>query len=235
MLHVDAGVDAQAIKQVKHVLGGNVAGGALGVRAAAQAGDRAVEYGNAFQQAGVDIGQGLAVGVVEVPGELFARDVTTDHLEQAASLPGGASADGVAQRDFVAAHGEQLAGHRSDLLGCDFALIGAAKHAGDIAAHADAVGLGRVHYWDEALQTLGDGAVDVALGESLGGRGEHCHFLHPSLDGSLEALEVGRQRAIHHARLTLDAGEHLGAAGHLWHPLGRDEAAHLDVDQAGGA
>src|SRR5690606_9563827 len=44
---------------------------------------------------------------------------------------------------------------------------------------------------------------------------------------------VGGQRPVDHARLLLDAGEHLGTAGHLWHPLGRDEAAHLDVAQAG--
>ena len=71
-IHIDAGVDTEAVEQVEHVLAGDVAGGALGVGTAAEAGHRAVEHVDAFLQAGVDIGQGLAVGVVEVPGQQVA-------------------------------------------------------------------------------------------------------------------------------------------------------------------
>jgi hypothetical protein len=72
-VQVDAGGDAQAVQQVDHVFGGDVAGRALGIGAAAQAGDAGVEDVNAQRQAGVDVGERLAVGVVEVAAELGQR------------------------------------------------------------------------------------------------------------------------------------------------------------------
>ncbi|PRD21143.1 UNVERIFIED_CONTAM: pilT [Trichonephila clavipes] len=54
-------------------------------------------------------------------------------------------------------------------------------------------------------------------------------------DRGLEALEVGGERRIGDAWPALDAAEHLGGAGHLRHPFGRDEAADFDIAQAGGA
>src|SRR5690606_39455241 len=71
-LEVDAGVDAQAVEHVEHVLAGDIAARALGIGAAAKPGDRAVEHTDACQQAGIDVRQRLAIGVVEVPGQLVA-------------------------------------------------------------------------------------------------------------------------------------------------------------------
>lgn len=232
---VDTGMDAQAVEQVEHVLAGHVAAGALGIGTAAEAGHRAVEHVDAFQQARVDVRQRLAVGVVEVPGQLVARDVAADHLEQGTGLAGGAGADGVAERDLVAAHLEQLASHRGDLLRRHLAFVGAAEHAGHVTAHTDTLLAGGVHHRHEALEALGDRAVDVLLREGLAGGGEHRDFLHPGEHGRLEALHVGRQRGVGDAALLPDLGEHLGGAGHLRHPLGRDEAADLDVFETGGA
>ena len=78
-----------------HVLGGDVAGRALGVRAAAEAGDAGVEGVHAEFQAGVDVGQRLAVGVVEMAADLGERVVLQRALERGLRTPRRADADGV--------------------------------------------------------------------------------------------------------------------------------------------
>ena len=170
-----------------------------------------------------------------MPGQPLTRNVAADHVEQHAGLAGGAGADGIAQRNLVAAHGMKLACHCGDLLRGDVAVVGTAQHAGDVATHAHLGGLGRLQQRHETLQAVGDGAVDVLLREGFAGCGEHRHFLHLRLQRGLEALEVGGERRVGDAWPALDAAEHLGGAGHLWHPFGRDEAADFDVAQAGGA
>ncbi|MNZ95338.1 hypothetical protein D3C78_1144840 [compost metagenome] len=182
----------------------------------------------------MDVGHGLAEGVVEVAGEAVARDAGADHVDQVAGSPGGAGADGVAQGHFVAAHGVELGGDGGHLLGGHLAVIGAAQYAGDIAPHADALGLGRFHHRHEARQALGDGAVDVLLRKGLGGGGEYRHFLHPGFQGGFEAFHVRRQGGVGDPGLALDLREDLGGTGHLRHPLGRHEAADFDIAEAGG-
>lgn len=67
-----------------------------------------------------------------------------------------ADADGVPQRDFVAAHVKERLGHARGVRGGHRALVGAAQYARDVAPHAHAPGLGGLHHGAEALQTLGD-------------------------------------------------------------------------------
>ena len=167
-------------------------------------------------------------------GEFVARNITADHLEQRARMAGGAGADGVAERNFIAAHGEQLFGYCCDLLRRDLAFIRATEHAGHIAAHADAMLLGGFHHRHKALQALANRTVDVFLREGLAGGGEHRHFLHSSGQGILKTFEVRRQCRIANTRALLDLRKNLSRTGHLWHPLGRHEAAHLDIAEASG-
>src|SRR5690606_38170122 len=65
-VEIDAGLDAHAVQHVDDVFGGDVAGGAFGVGAAAQPGHGGVEDGDAGLQRGEYVGEGLTVGVVEV-------------------------------------------------------------------------------------------------------------------------------------------------------------------------
>ncbi len=170
-----------------------------------------------------------------MPGQPFARHFAGHGIEQGAGLARCAGADGVAQGNLVAAHGIQLAGHFGDLGWRYLTLVRAAEHAGNVAAHANVVFAGSLHQRREACQALGDGAVDVLLRESFGGRTEHRDFLHAGLDGRLQALHVRRQRRVSDPGLALDLREDFGGARHLWHPLGRDEAADFDIGQPGGA
>ena len=55
LAEIDSRLDAEPVEQVQHILGRDVTGGALGVRAAAEACDAGIEGGDAQLQAGVDI------------------------------------------------------------------------------------------------------------------------------------------------------------------------------------
>src|SRR5437867_13342745 len=80
--------------------------GARGVRTAAEPGDRGVERSHAELERGVDIGERLAIGVVVMACQPLERHAASAGLDHRLSLPGRADADGVAERDFVAAHPE---------------------------------------------------------------------------------------------------------------------------------
>src|SRR5690606_16986673 len=72
LFNIHPGINPHAVEHIEHILTGHVAAGAPGVGAAAQPGDGTVEHADAFQQGSVDIALGLAVGVMEVSGQLFA-------------------------------------------------------------------------------------------------------------------------------------------------------------------
>ncbi len=164
-VQVDSRVDTQPIEQVNHIFRGDVTAGALGVRAAAEARDGAVEYRDSFKQAGVDVGHGLAVGVVEVPGQFVPWHDGGNHVEHLAGGARGAGANGVAQGYLVAAHGVEFAGDPGHLFRCDVTFIGAAQHTGHVTTHGHAVLSGRLHDRHETLQAFADRAIDVALGK----------------------------------------------------------------------
>jgi hypothetical protein len=66
---VDAVLDPQTGEEPHEVLGGEVARGALGVGAAAEAAGGGIVRRHAGLEPRVDVGEGLAVGVVEVERE----------------------------------------------------------------------------------------------------------------------------------------------------------------------
>ncbi len=74
-----------------------------------------------------------------------------------------ADADGVAERDRVSAADPtgSPAARSATCLGLDLAIETAAEHAGDIAAHLDAIGLGTRQHRPEAFDRLRDRAVDI--------------------------------------------------------------------------
>ncbi|KAG1443372.1 hypothetical protein G6F57_018117 [Rhizopus arrhizus] len=231
---VHAAVQAQALQQVDHVFAGDIAAGALGIRATTGAGPGAVDHARAVFQAGGDVGDGLAVGVVEVHGQRRHRNLGGDRLQHRPRLARGTDADGVAQRDFVAAHLVQGTGHAHHVGQRYFALVGAAEHGGHIAAHTHAIGGGPAQDRLETGQRLVDAGIGVGAVERFGGGGEHRHFLHADRAGTVVTLFVRHQHRIADAGPALDAGIDLGGIGQLRDPLRADEAGRLDAAQAGG-
>ena len=86
------GLDAEAVQHPHQVLGGEVAGGALGVRAAADAARRGVHRASPRRERGERVRQRLAVGVVEVHREPVGGDARrAERVDQGGTWPGVAT------------------------------------------------------------------------------------------------------------------------------------------------
>ena len=98
--------------------------------------------------------------------------------------------------------------------------------------------LAAVDHRPEALDALGDRAVDVAPAEGLARGGEDHDLVGPlrarRRERGVEPLHVRHQHRVAHAGLADDAGHDGGVVAHLRHPLRADEAGDLDLAQAGG-
>ena len=197
-----------------------------------------VEGRDADLERGVDVADRLAVGIVEMaaqpprsgsgagrapsPPAHFLRRADADRVGDAA----------VVDADLLHQPHDVL-----DLVGRHGALVRATERARDRRAHLDAVLVRGGHHRPEALDALGDRAVDVLPAERFGGRGEDDDLVGPLLapyrQCGLEPFHVGHQRRVAHAFLARDAGEHGRVVGHLRHPFRADEAGDLDLAQPG--
>ena len=150
------------VEHEQHVLGGDVAGRALGVGAATEAGDAGVEGDDADLERGVDVADGLRIGVVEMAAHLLDREVAQRPLHRRLHLLRRADADGVGDAAVVDADLLHQPDDMLHLVGADLALVGAAERHRNRGADLDALGLGAFDHRPEALDALGDRAVDVA-------------------------------------------------------------------------
>ena len=143
-------------------LGDDVAAGARGVGAAAEAGQAAVEAADAFFQPGQCVGEAKAHGVVQVQAFEAAAGLGADGADDAADLGGVGVADGVGEGDCVGARGDQGGGDRDDAAFGDQAVDGAAEGGAESALQFDR-GAGFAQPGGDAGQ-LGDGFVGAAVG-----------------------------------------------------------------------
>ena len=93
--------------------------------------------------------------------ETGRRHALTHRAQHLFCLARRADADRVAERDFVAAEIRQRLRDIGDRLRLHFAVIGTAKHAGDVAADLDAIGLGVRQHRPEPLDRFRNRAIDV--------------------------------------------------------------------------
>src|SRR5690606_12398193 len=146
-------------------------------------------------------------------------------LDHPASLTGGADADRVTERYLVAAEVGETSGNIHDGRGCNPSLIGTPEHAGHVAAYRDRALCGKRDDRPEPLDAFTDRAVDVALGEGFGRRGEDSDFVNLRLDGLARTLLVGHEHAVGD---TTDLGQRthqIPGSCHLGNAAWRDEAA----------
>ncbi len=130
-------LDAEAVQHPDQVLGGEVAGGAAGVRAAAEPARGGVDDGHARPAGRPGCWpapgrrcRGSARRAGRCPGRAHASAPS-----RAGDLAGGADADGVAEADLGAAHLRQRDGDAGDLVDRDVALPRVAEAHRDVAAH----------------------------------------------------------------------------------------------------
>ena len=137
LVEIDAGLDAEPVQHIDHILGCHIAGSTGRIRAAAKAGDRGIHHCDAHLQHRQQVGKSLAVGIMEMHGEMADVDLGRHGFDHALRLGRRADADGIAQAHLVAAHADQRLGNARDRHWLNLAFIGAAEHARDIAAHPD--------------------------------------------------------------------------------------------------
>src|SRR5690606_18095796 len=104
----------------------DIAAGPWGIRTAAQPRDGAVDTADTFFQTGIDIGNCLTIGVVEVHRQVLRVHQPGYGLDQPGCLVGSPYANGVSQGYFVAPHGNEGGGQLCDPRGIDGPLVGAA-------------------------------------------------------------------------------------------------------------
>ena len=234
VLEIDAVLDAQTVEHPDEVLGGEVAGGRLGVRAAAQPTGRRVDGGDPAAQRGEGVGQRLAVGVVEVHGELVDADPGGDaRVQHGVDVAGGAGADRVAEGDLRAPALEEPGGHRGDLGGRDRALPGIAPAHRHVTAHGQPGLTGPLQHRREHLELGVECPVEVALGERLGGAGEHRDVREPGGDGPVQPALVRHEHRVVDAVAPFQHGDQLLGVGELGHPLRVHEAGGFQRGEPG--
>src|SRR6266851_2615402 len=144
-----------------------------------------------------------------------------------------ADADGVAERDFVAAEIPQYPRDVHHGLRLHLAVIGAAEHAGDIAAHLDAVSLGSDDDGLEAVDGFGDRAIDIGPRKAFRSRGKYRDHPGAGRARGVVALFVRHQHVEFAVWMVTDATQDLIRIHHLRDRLRRHERSDFDGVQPG--
>src|SRR6185369_200090 len=169
-------------------------------------------------EAGVDVADRLAVGVVEMAAHLGERVVAQRALEHRLHALGRADADRVGDAAVVDADLLDETNDALDLVRAHLALVRATERDRDRAAHLDAVLPGGVDDRAETLDALRDRAVDVLLAERLGRGSEDDDLVGPlgarRRQRGVEAFRVRDQHRIANAGLPGDALQHRRVVGH---------------------
>ena len=143
-VQVDAVAQPLAVEQVDEVLGGQVAGRARRVRAAAGPAGRGVEAADAELERRGDVGQRRAARVVEVHRQPLGADAgRQQRADHAAHVGRPGHADRVADAELVDAELQQPLRDAHDGGLADLALVRAAEGGADVAAAPPAALAGR--------------------------------------------------------------------------------------------
>ena len=152
------------------------------------------------------VGQSLAAGVVEVGGQLHARQALEGQAEELAHLGRVGHAGGVAEADLGHAGGGQPVGDGEHGLGLDRALVGAAEGHRDHRRHAQALGQRRAR--SRAPGPLSDSSTDrftlARLCDSVADRNRLAWWKCSR-----------RPSALSRPALVRDEHRHLDVAGHV--------------------
>ena len=180
-----------------------------------------------ISQRRVDVGERLAVGVVEVAGERAPPGTRAATAAiSACVLPARADADRVAERDLVArpcacsaAATSATVARRRRRPRTDSPARTRCSRARARRAPCAAAKTGATRSRLSAIEQL-----MFLLRERLRRGDEHGDLVGLRRERRLEALHVRRQHRVADARLAADARHHVGGVGHLRHPFRRHEA-----------
>src|SRR5271154_3831364 len=124
-------------------------------------------------------------------GQVLSRQLGGDGFDHGGGLAWRADADGIAQRNLIAAHFGEALGDFGNLGGIDMALIGASEDTGDIASDANAGSPRRFGHRPKSFETVGDTAIDVAPGKTLRCSGKYGDLLSLRRKRRFETAKIG--------------------------------------------
>src|SRR5262245_31652421 len=102
--------------------------------------------------------------------------LVTQQIKYIRNLIGSSYTDSITERELGDTHFEQVLGNTQNLTRINSAFIRAAKNSGDVATYGNARLLCQGNYRAEAVETLGNGSVDIVLGKALAGSCKHGNF-----------------------------------------------------------
>ena len=155
------------MKHVDHIFGRHIARCPRCIGTSPQPGNGSINRRHARFHAGEDIGEGLAVCVVEMQGQSVHRDVICNRVDHGAGTGRGADPNRVAQTNFVAPYSVERPGHTHHIFQRYVAFIRTAQNTGNITAHLDPGILCFLRNRLKTLDTFFDGTIDILLGEGL--------------------------------------------------------------------
>jgi len=113
---------------------------------------------------------------------------------------------------------------------CSF--IRAPENARDVSAHANVLRKRFMRDGGKTFNTLGNGAIDVALREGFRRGRKDGDFRNFAAYCFSEALQIGHERGIGNAGKPVEFDEDGSRVGHLRDPFRGDETAAFDVAQS---
>ena len=218
-------LDAEPGEEPDQVLGGEVAGRALRVGAAAEAAGARVVRRDAGAQAGLDVGQRLAVGVVEVQREVAdaASRPRRTASTSAVTWPAVPTPMVSPRLSCERAEVEQPLPDRDHLLDRDGALPRVAEAHRDVGADVEAGVAGAAYDGLEHRELLVERPVEVLLRERLGRAAEDRDVAAAELERAVEAALVGHQHRAAHGPTSPSIAHQVLGVGELRAPTRVDE------------
>ena len=177
------------------------------------------------------VGQRLPVGIVKVADDRVDMEVRERSLNRRLHPAWRAHTDGVGHAHLLNADIAHQTGHHGYTRRCDRTFIRTTHGARDRTTHRHTCCQRSSHHRPEALDALGNRAVDVLLAEGFAGRAKDDHGIGPCRQRGFKALHIRHQRGIAYTGQPGDAAHHLGVIRHLRHPLGADKTGDLNVFQ----
>ena len=196
-VQVDAGRHAHVLDHVHEFLGGDVAGRAGRVRAAAQAADGGVEVGHAEFQGGQHVGQPGAPGVVEVqvqrrsPGWAERNAPTSARTRVGVAMPVVSPNEAESAPSAMARPAtDTTRAHRH------VALVRAAPRGGHDHLHGGAAVVRDRDDLGDLVERLPGGPVDVLAVVRLRGGDDRLQLGEARVQGAQRAAQVGHQGGV---------------------------------------
>jgi hypothetical protein len=150
-------------------------------------------------------------------------------VEQSIDVRRRANANGIPERNFVAAERIKRFCDANNILRRDETLVGTADNTRDIPAYGEGLLGGSVNYFLSATEAVGNGTTYIGLREALGRGEKHGDLASVGCSSCGETSQVRDENAVSDASATRELRHEFRRRSHLWNTARRNEASAFDV------